>query len=504
MSSHEDMFAKAFMQNPTTMLIYTHGDGTIIAANEGLLRNFGFTGQSVTGKTVLETGLIREKEWHLLEQAINRRGLYNNIEIPLYSEEGEAFICLLCGHRIELDGLDCVVQTINNITVRRWMEDELLRSKNLETISILAGGIAHDFNNLLSAIMGNISMAKLAFDNVEKIHRTLNRAEELSIEAAELAGRLLTFAEGGIPVTKEVSIINMIQNLVKKHSTRSGIHMELRHTPGTWAVQADENQLEDLLESLIQNAEEAISDKSAGNITLATGNIVMPWDNPMALKEGNYVKITIRDNGRGIEAGNLDHIFAPYYTTKDTVTGGGVGLGLSICQSIVKKHDGYIGVSSTPGQGTEVNVYLGAYDEELPFIQTNGFSYLKGSGRVLVMDDERYIAAVTEKMLNQIGYEADLVPEGNAALSQYRRSMDTGKPYDAVILNLSNKVGPGGEETLEKLQSLDPSVKAIASSGYLKDSDYLNLRTVGFHDILKKPYSIDRLSQVLHRVTRAR
>lgn len=492
------------MLSPNTILIYAHDDGRIIAANEGLLRNFGYNSGTVIGKTVLETGLIREKEWHLLEQAIHRQGLYINIELPLYSQDGDVRICLLCGHQIQLAGKDCVVQTINNITVRRRMEDELLRSKNLETISILAGGIAGDFNNLLSAIMGNISMAKLALDDVEKIHRTLNRAEELSIEAAELAGRLLTFADGGIPVTKEVSIVSMIQNIIKKHSSQSGIHTELRHTPGTWTVQGDESQLNDLIENLMFNAEDAITDKSSGKIILETRNVVMPWDNPMALKEGNYVKISIRDNGRGIEASDLDHIFAPYFTTKDTVSGGGVGLGLSICQSIVKKHQGYIGVTSTPGKGSEFSVYISAYDEELPIIQANGYSYLKGSGHVLVMDDEQYIADVTDKMLKQIGYEADLVPEGNAAFSLYRQSMESGKHYDAVILNLLNRVGPGGEETLEKLQTIDPSVKAIASSGYLKDADYLNLRTVGFQDILRKPYSIDRLSQVLHRVTRTR
>jgi PAS domain S-box-containing protein len=444
----EDFFRKAFLMNPTTILVYTLDEGRIIEANEGVLRNFGLSRDEVMGKTFLETGIVRDQDWQLLDKAIHQQGLYNNIEIPLYTGEGEALVCLLCGHRVNLEEKDCVILTVNNITVRRWMEEELLRSKNLGTIAILAGGIARDFNNLLSAIMGNISMAKLALDDVEKIHRTLSRAEELSVEAAELAGKLLTFSDGGAPVVKEISIPAIINNLVKSESKAPGADMEILHTTGTWTVQGDEVQLGGLFLNLIRNALEAIPKGRRGKIVLETRNLVVPWDNPMALREGRYVKVSVRDNGIGIAPKDLDNVFAPYYTTKDTVTGGGVGLGLSICQSIVKRHNGYIGVESTPGEGTVMTVFIPAFDENEPIVREDGYSYLKGSGRILVMDDEQFIGDITDKMLKQIGYEVDIAKEGHAAFVIYREAMAANKPYDAVILNLSNKVGAGGEEAL--------------------------------------------------------
>jgi PAS domain S-box-containing protein len=498
----EDKFRKVFMLSPDTVFISTLEDGRIIDVNENVLRHFGYTREELTGKISSQTGIISPGDREVLKKVIIEQGFYTNLEMTLFTRSGEARTCLLSGHRITIGGEECIIQTVNDITAWQAMEEELLKSKNLETIGILAGGIAHDFNALLTSIMGNLSMAKLSLHDVEKIHRTLSRAEEIAIEASELAGRLLTFSEGGEPVIKECFLTSIINSLVEHDLKSTDVKIRFRQKNKVWSVQGDEAQLKNLIHNILLNAVEAIPHDRQGQVTVNIENLFIPWDNRWALVEGNYVKLSVEDNGTGIPEKDLEKIFAPYYSTKDTVARKGVGLGLSVCQSIVKKHNGHIDVQSQPGQGSVIDIYLPAFAKETPWTKESDNTFLKGTGKILVMDDEAYVGDITNKMLRQMGYRVQTCKEGSTAVASYRESFESGDPYNAVILNLHNKMGMGGEETLEELKTIDPQVKAIASSGYLEESDLLELKKAGFCDAMKKPYSITRLSIVLNSVTK--
>jgi signal transduction histidine kinase len=241
-------------------------------------------------------------------------------------------------------------------------QEQLLKSKNLESIGILAGGIARDFNNYLTSIMGNIAIAKLSLHNTRKIHRSLNRAEETSIKAADLAAKLLTFSEGGEPINKKNSITDIIKYTIEYHFKNTPVTFHHRSEQKTWPVCGDETQLKQIIYNILLNAVQAIPDK--GEVIIETDSVSLAQSNEFSLTAGDYVKISIKDNGVGIPAKNLDKIFDPFFSTKEVITHEGVGLGLSISQSIIKKHNGIITADSTEGKGTTVTIVIPAYSEE--------------------------------------------------------------------------------------------------------------------------------------------
>jgi signal transduction histidine kinase len=270
--------------------------------------------------------------------------------------------------RVILNFHNCIIRKHSDKVLQETREkflkkqEQLLKSKNMESIGILAGGIARDFNNYLTSIMGNIAIAKLSLHNTRKIHRSLNRAEETSIKAADLAAKLLTFSEGGEPINKKNSIIDIIKYTIEYHFKNTPVTFHHRNEQKTWPVCGDETQLEQTIYNILLNAVQAIPDK--GEVIIITDNVTLAQTNEFSLTAGNYVKISIKDNGVGIPAKNLDKIFDPFFSTKEAITHEGVGLGLSISQSIIKKHNGIITADSTEGKGTTVTIVIPAYSEE--------------------------------------------------------------------------------------------------------------------------------------------
>jgi CheY-like chemotaxis protein len=176
-------------------------------------------------------------------------------------------------------------------------------------------------------------------------------------------------------------------------------------------------------------------------------------------------------------------------------------LGLATSHSIIKKHGGHIGVESQPGLGTTFRLYLPASSQEIPGTPVcEDDAAIKGSGKVLVMDDQETLRKLLSLMLPQLGYEAVLTKDGDDAIRQYRKAKDSGTPFDAVILDLTVPGGSGGKETLKQLFEVDPEVKAIVSSGYSSDPIMSNFREFGFRGVVAKPYDIKELGEVLHKV----
>lgn len=270
--------------------------------------------------------------------------------------------------RVTLNFHNCIIRKLAEKTLRETREkflkkqEELLKSKNLESIGILAGGIARDFNNYLTSIMGNISIAKMSLHNTRKIHRSLNRAEEACIKAADLAAKLLTFSEGGEPINKKNSITNIIRDTIENHFKDTPVTFHNRSEVKTWPVCGDETQLQQIIYNILLNAVQAIPGE--GEVIIETENVPLAQANEFSLTAGNYVKISVKDTGVGIPAKNLDKIFDPFFTTKDTISHEGIGMGLSISQSIIKKHKGTIVVDSTEGKGTTVTIIIPVYSED--------------------------------------------------------------------------------------------------------------------------------------------
>ena len=371
--------------------------------------------------------------------------------------------------------------------------EELNRMEKLESIGVLAGGIAHDFNNILTSILGNINLARMSSQSPDIIHRRLEEAEKAIDRAKNLTQQLLTFSKGGAPVKQTASISEMVRDTCEFVGRGSNVRCEFSIPDNIPSVDVDMGQISQVISNLIINAEQAMPD--GGEINVRLENVSISSDE-LPLKEGKYLKLSIQDHGIGIPAEILPKIFDPYFTTKQK----GSGLGLASAYSIVKSHDGLITVESEPGIGTVFYVYLPVSDKAVAGHKDSERWVVAGEGKILLMDDEEMIREMGREMLMLLGYDVDVAANGDEALVLYRMGKNSGYPYSAVILDLTVRGGTGGKETILKLLEIEPTIKAIVSSGYSNDPIMADYKKYGFSGVVVKPYSAEELSRTLEMV----
>ncbi|MBN2372512.1 hypothetical protein JXL19_01820 [bacterium] len=238
------------------------------------------------------------------------------------------------------------------------MEMEMEKIQRLESIGVLAGGIAHEYNNILTAILGNISIAKIYIQPTDNIFEFLTEAEKASVRAKDLTMRLITFSTGGAPMRKTAPLSGLIRASASSILTGSNVICECSIQDGLWPAEVDETQITQALNKLIINAVQAMPGGVA--IWLEAENVVIEKEElPISMPSGRYIRITVKDQGTGIPKKNIGRIFDPFFTTKNM----GNGLGLAITYSIIKRHSGYISVESEQGKGTTFTIYLPASRE---------------------------------------------------------------------------------------------------------------------------------------------
>jgi PAS domain S-box-containing protein len=393
-----------------------------------------------------------------------------------------------------------VLVSMIDITQRKTMEEEILRTRKLESVGLLAGGLAHDFNNLLTAILGNISLAKVYADANDPVTDLLTEAEKGSIRAQGLTQQLLTFSKGGAPLLKTMSLDNVLMESATFALSGSNVKCEVNILPDIWPVEMDEGQISQVINNLIINADQAMPD--GGRLRISCENVEIGADSSLSFEEGKYVKISIKDDGVGIPADHIERIFDPYFTTKQK----GSGLGLTGAHSIIRKHQGRITVQSALGKGTTFHIYLpasGKAPERTTKAQQSGQLFI-GAGRVLVMDDEEPVRKVAGVMLSRLGYEAVYASDGEEAIRCYTEARAQGKPINVVVMDLTVPGGMGGKEAIRKLHDIDPDVTAIVSSGYADDPIMANFGDYGFKAAVSKPYGMQELSETLRKVSGGR
>ncbi len=387
------------------------------------------------------------------------------------------------------------IMTCEDITERKQAEEALLRAQKLESLGILAGGIAHDFNNLMVVLLGYVELAMMGLPVNHTSYPLLKAALQSTEQAKDLTSRLITFSRGDLIIKQLSNIGEVLRETVRKMITGDAIEVIFDIENNLWQAEVDEVQIRQVFYNLAVNAVEAMP--QGGTLTIKAENIVVHANDEFSLQQGSYLKITFVDNGIGVAEENLVRIFDPYFTTKNMGAEKGVGLGLSVCYSVIKKHRGHIAVLSRPGKGAAFTLYLPVPVEKIrkapPPLAVPRY-------RVLIMEDEATVRMLERAFLAQLGCEVVETSDGQEAINRYKEAMHSKKPFDLVILDLIIRQGMGGQQTMEGLLKEDPSVKAVIVSGYVDDQVIEHYRNYGFRKAMKKPFRLQELQEVIAEV----
>ncbi|HOO70829.1 MAG TPA: response regulator [Spirochaetota bacterium] len=470
-------------------------DNTISYANDKFCKLLGFSIEEISGAPV--TGFMDNlnKRIFLMVMGSGYVAEYRSIDMEWINKSGSVVYSILSPQIMKESetGREERFAVVTDITEHKKMEQELIKIQKLESLSLLAGGIAHDYNNILTGILGNINLAKINFEPESDIYGILDEAEQASLKARDISQQLLTFSKGGDPVKKPVNIRDILYGSASFSLRGSNVKSEFFIADDLWIVDVDEAQFSQVIDNIIINAMQAMP--RGGTVKVFAENAVVSTIDSLPLREGKYVKVSIKDHGMGIPEEYSEKIFDLFFTTKQK----GNGIGLATSFSIIKKHSGHLSYESIPGKGTTFHVYLPASGSEL---NTKKTVSLKRSpekhGRILVMDDEEIIRKIVQKMLTKIGYAVDTAHEGNEAIEMYRKAAGNNKKYDMVLMDLTVPGGMGGREATEKILEIDPAAIIVASSGYANDPIRINYMQYGFKNFLPKPFKIDELVSIIN------
>jgi PAS domain S-box-containing protein len=484
---------RELFNNAEVGMFRTTIDGSkIIDFNEKFVAIFNRTREDMQGgPTVIHWADPAERAE--MVRRLEASGQVTDFECKMLDKQGNTKSCLTSLRLYRDQGI--LEGSIIDITDRKRQEEErrnleqqLTQSQKIESLGVLAGGIAHDFNNLLGGIFGYIDLANEETTD-KSVQSHLSKALSTIDRARGLTQQLLTFAKGGAPVKKTGPLFPFVHDTVQFALSGSAISCSFTVPHDLWPCNFDANQLGQVIDNMVINALQAMP--MGGRLHLSAANITIDKNEPVSLPEGSYVKISLRDTGVGIPGEIMSRIFDPFFTTKQK----GSGLGLSTCFSIISRHGGRITVESEPGKGTTFHIYLPASPGAIADVPQEPAAIVKGTGTILVMDDEEVIRDTTIDVLDLLGYAVVTAKNGQEACDIF--SKEPKSFFRAVILDLTVPGGMGGKETAGAIRKMDPSVPIFVSSGYADDPVMSNPGDFGFTGSISKPFRIADLSKML-------
>ena len=463
---------KTLIENaPDGIYVIDPMTGGFIDGNRKTEELVGYPREELIDKNFVEAGIFPEEyiPKAVAELEKNRQGqLTGPDEYELLRKDRSRVFVEIMSFPVARKGKVEIIGIARDISERKLADEEktelqaqLQQAQKMESIGTLAGGIAHNFNNLLMGIQGNASIVLLDIDSSNPRHKNLKNIEKLVENGAKLTAQLIGYAREGKYVVKPISL----NQLVKETSDTFGmtkkeiwVHQELSQK--LYGIEADQGQIEQLLLNLYVNAVDAMS--GGGELFLRTINVTDKdiTDKPYETKPGNYVLLTVKDTGVGMDKGTKERIFEPFFTTKGLASG--TGLGMASAYGIIKGHGGYIDVDSEKGKGTTFSIYLPAIEKVIEEKKVLSDELVKGKGTVLLVDDEEMVLEVGEELLTHLGYEVLLAENGQEALELYKKNQNE---IDLVLLDMVMPV-MGGGETFDRMKEIDTNVKVLLSSGY--------------------------------------
>jgi len=489
-------------------VIYTQDlNGRFLSVNPAVCKLFGYSEEELIGRRVsdfMKPEFARAFESQYLEK-IQKEGFHEGTSVyftregnriyleyrssMVYPEEGEPYITGT--------GRDVTVKILSEREVRK-LHAQLTQAQKMEAVGTLAGGIAHNFNNVLMGIQGRASLMMMDKDSTHPDYEHLKGIEEYVRSAAELTRDLLGFARGGKYEVKPIDLNELIRHESRMFArTRKEIRVNENYEKALWTVEADPGQMRQVFLNLYVNAWQAMP--GGGDLYIQTENVTLDRKHvrPFELSPGRYVKISMTDTGVGMDDAVRERIFDPFFSTKDT--GQGSGLGLASVYGIIKNHGGFIHVYSGKGTGTTFHIYLPASGKEAAdqLLPTDRQELQYGHGTVLLVDDEEMILEVGRIMLEQLGYRVVVAGSGEEALGVYGEQKDE---IDLVILDMIMP-GMGGGEVFDRLNDMDRNVKVLLSSGYSANGQAKEILDRGCGGFIQKPFDLQELSRKVKEVS---
>ena len=389
-----------------------------------------------------------------------------------------------------------ILATWRDITIRKQMEQQLFHAQKLESVGRLAGGVAHDFNNKLSVIMGYAELSRQTVEQDSPVIQYLQEITRAAEFSREITSKLLTFSRQQIISPRCIDLSPVIKESVQSlsHLINETIQIRLLPAQNLWMVKIDPVQVDQIIMNLALNAADAMS--SGGLLTITSANFVLTDQNRSSLlhPDGEYVCITVQDEGSGMDADTIQHIFEPFYTTKEV--GKGTGLGLSIIHGIVTQNAGFIDLTSKPGVGTSFSVYLPRHlNTEVP-VAASRSEAIRGNSSILLVEDDERVRNVIEALLKRSGYQVTSCCNPNEAVAYCSESMT------APDLVLTDVIMPGMpvKEMLEEMQASTKGIKILFMSGYATDMQNSPQQPGNNVDFIQKPVAFDELSQKITKL----
>jgi two-component system, cell cycle sensor histidine kinase and response regulator CckA len=497
LAQSERTYKDLFNSINDSLFIHEIATGAILDVNDSMLKNFGYDRDDIPNLTIAdlsvqETPYTNEYANELIKRASKGESLV--FEWLNLKKNGEPFYSENILKRVNIGGIERIIAVVKDITHQKKTEEEkeklamqLAQSQKMESIGRLAGGVAHDFNNMLGVILGQTELAFLKLNKNESIHHQLDEIKKAAERSADLTKQLLAFARKQTISPKILNLNTVIKDMSVMLDRLIGENIELvwRQAPDLWSVKVDSSQIDQIMTNLCVNAKDAIAD---------TGTVIIETSNAK-LDNGDFVQITVSDDGCGMDSETVSHLFEPFFTTKKV--GEGTGLGLATIDGIVKQNKGFINVTSELGKGSSFSVFFPRFSENTKIVADKDEKYYKPSknrsGTVLLVEDEKMLLDMTKDMLEGLGYNvlAAHTP-GEAIRIAYEHIGAIDSLLTDVIMPEMN-----GRDLAKNLLKINPDMKRIFMSGYTAD-------VIAHHGVLdegvlfiQKPFSLKKLAEKL-------
>jgi two-component system cell cycle sensor histidine kinase/response regulator CckA len=493
----ENNYRTVLEANPDSVIVYDM-EGNVTYLNPTFTRVFGWTLEDRLGKKM--DAFVPEEDWpdtQIMMEKILAEENVSGIETHRYTKAGDIIPVSISGAIYKDSDGNAAGSVVNlrDISEQKKLEAQIQQSQKMEAIGTLAGGIAHDYNNLLMGILGNVSLICLDFDPSHPYYKKLKNIEKYVRSGADLTKQLLGFAKGGKYEVEPVDINELLERSSEMFGrTRKEIRIHRKYQKDIWSVEVDLSQIEQVLLNLYVNAAQAMP--NGGNLYLQTENITLndSYVRQFNVKKGNYVRISVKDTGVGMDENTIKRIFDPFFTTKDRSRG--TGLGLASAYGIVKNHGGIINAHSIIGQGSTFEVYLPTSPRKILKKGRLNRKVLKGSETVLLIDDEDIIIDIGKQILERLGYLPLTARTGKEAIEVYQANQSKIK---MVILDM---IMPdmGGGETYDRLKKINPKIKVLLSSGYSINGQASKIMNRGCNGFIQKPFDVEQLSMKIRDI----